>query len=66
MMVAIFIGCGFLSCVEQPQSTTKSSSEQGNDTKVEVMETKESIPIQMALRILRDVRVEHPYLGQRL
>ena len=58
MMVAVFIWFGFLSCVEAPQSTTKPPSEIVNDTEVGVMDTKKSVPITMALRIPRDVRVE--------
>ena len=58
MMVAVFIWFGFLSCVEAPQSTTKPPSEIVNDTEVRVMDTKKSVPITMALRIPRDVRVE--------
>ena len=58
MMVAVFIWFGFLSCVENPQSMTKPPSEIVNDTEVGVMDTKKSVPITMALRIPRDVRVE--------
>ena len=58
MMVAVFIWFGFLSCVENPQSMTNPPSEIGNDTEVGVMDTKKSVPITMALRIPRDVRVE--------
>ena len=58
MMVPAFIWFGFLSCVENPESTTKLSSEQGNDIEVEAMETKESMSIKMALRIPKNARVE--------